>query len=152
MVKLRVNTRSPESAVYTKYYLERKYGMKYAYAISSRNIIMFDFDGIEEESLKEAKTIAAMLVMMWGKYAKIYRSPNGYHLIYYRPVSWKAVRRFIAFLRLKVEEGEFKHLDAKYLEAVLRRGYMTLRLNQLEEVCVVDRRLVAQSESPSQEG
>lgn len=133
---LRINSNSSKVATFTKNYLERKLRYKFDYAISSRNIIMLDFDcrGEFDECFKEAKALGEALVNRYGSEACIYRTPNGYHLIYFKFIRWNVIKRLIRLLIAAIEGNDLLYLDKNHLEACLRRGYMTLRLQKQRKV------------------
>ena len=135
-LRIRVNSSSKRVAAFTKVFLENKLKWKFNFAVSTRNYLFLDFDckGEFEDCLAEAKGIAKALVMRFGGEAIIYRTPNGYHLIFKRWFSWRELQSIIKALIQGIEEGAFQYLDRAHLEASLRRGYMTLRLNQIRKV------------------
>jgi len=127
----RINTSSRKVAIFSKYFMARALKHPFDLAVSTKNYIMLDFDGDDLQlALLEARTIGEALVDMYGGECYIYRSPHGYHLLFKKWMSWKEVRRFIAGLLQEVRKGTFKSLDEAHLDASLRRGYLTLRLNQ----------------------
>lgn len=135
----RINTSSRKVACFTRRYLARRFEYPFSLAVSTRNYIMLDFDCPEDlrTAFEEARAIAEAFVEQYGGQADIWRTPHGYHLFFKRWFTWKEVRRHIASLLQDVRHGVFKCLDERHLEASLRRGYLTLRLNQLYKVAEV---------------
>ena len=138
---VRVNTRSTKIAASTKAILEKSLAYPFTFAISTKNLIFLDFDckGDFDQCYWEAKGIAYTLVEQYGSEALIYRTPNGYHLIHKLWMDWRKIEKIIKGLLALIQEGAIKYLDNAHLEASLRRGYLTLRLNQLYLVAVVRR-------------
>lgn len=137
-MKIRINTSSTKVASFTKNYLSRKLNYPFTYAVSSRNILMLDFDATTPSSKKlaldEAKSIGMALVDEYGGRVCVYETPNGYHLIYYRFMRWNRIKRIIRFLITSAVTGKFAFIDLNHLRACLRRNYMTLRLNRQKRV------------------
>lgn len=136
---VRVNTRSAKIAASTKAILEKSLAYSFTFAISTRNLVFLDFDcrGEFKECYEEAKWIGRALVEQYGSEALIYRTPNGFHLIHKRWLDWKKIQKIIRGFIALIDEGVVQYLDKAHLEASLRRGYLTLRLNQLYLVCRV---------------
>lgn len=140
--RIRINTFSEKVASFTKNFLEEKLKHKFSYSISTKNYVMLDFDcergGLfYPECFLEAEAIAKALVKEYGNTACIYRTPHGYHLIHYRHLPWKTVKKILASLLDAKKRGELEWIDEAHLEASLRRGYITLRLNQeYRAICV----------------
>lgn len=133
--KPRINTRSEKVAVITKEYLERKFKTKMHIAVSSRNHIMLDFDcpGKEHGCLVEALAVAKGLTEVHGGVAKVYETPHGFHVIHYKWLSWKEVKKVLETFK---EAKLLAFIDRRHIEASLWRGYMTLRANQKRVVAV----------------
>jgi len=128
--KLRINSRSKKVAVYTKHYLEAKYGVPFDLAVSSRNIIMLDTDVDSEEALAELQAIGMALTKEFGGTCLIFKTPNGYHLVHVQYVPHRLWRQFYSLLKVAIKKGDIKYVDLAHVEATLRRDYATLRLNQ----------------------
>jgi len=135
-MKIRINSRSLKVASFTKNYLERKLKYPFEYGVSSRNLIMLDFDCPEKprRCIEEARATGRALVEEYGGDVCVYVTPNGYHLIYFRFLKWSTVKKILRRLRLAVDEGVLMYLDKNHLEACLRRGYMTLRLGRQRKI------------------
>ena len=126
---IRVNTSSLKVATFTKNYLEKKLKYPFSYGVSSRNILMLDFDCPDKprDCLDEAIALCKALTNEYGSECCIYETPNGYHLIFYRFLRWSTVKRILRMLLYQ----PFCYLDTAHIEASLRRGYITLRLNHI---------------------
>ena len=134
--KLRVNTSSKRVASTTKRYLERKFGLTYDYAVSSRNHLMLDFDckGEKTTCFTEVRMICILYRKEFPAHYSVYETPNGFHVISTTEYTWRDVRKILESLLLGIKDGIWHYLDDKYIEACLRRRYCTLRLNQLRKV------------------
>jgi len=134
----RINTSSRKVACFTRRYLARRFDYPFDLAISTRNYLILDFDCVDrKEAWEEAKMLGEVLVSQYGSQADIWRSPHGYHLVFKKWMTWKEIRRHISMLLEGIKQGVFTCLDQAHLEASLRRGYMTLRLNQRYKVAEI---------------
>jgi len=133
---LRINTTSEEVAIHTKATLEQSFKRKFAYAISTRNFIMLDCD----DKTKFDKFLAFCRGLALKECAKciIYETPNGYHAFLDKFMPRDRVRRFLIHLRDAIKHGKIDFIDLAHVEASLRRGYITLRLNQIRRVAIIN--------------
>jgi len=131
-MNLRVNSTSPLVASATKIFLEKTFNRRFDFAVSTRNFVMLDFDCKEDalECYNEALELAKALSEKYQSKCYIYRTPNGYHLICVKWMNWKEVEKVLKAFLTMIKEGSLKYLDQRHIEACLRRGYITLRLNQ----------------------
>lgn len=125
---VRINSSSKRVASYTKQLLEQTLQHKFDFAISTRNFIMLDFDckNEREKCKDEVLLIARLLVEKHNGYVNVYETPRGYHIIHSTFLPWNEIRNILRALKLL----ELNYLDKNHIDACLRRGYMTLRLNQ----------------------
>jgi len=135
----RINTVSKENALFVKRFLEAKTGGKFDIAISTRNYLMLDFDCDENirECYLEAIDVAKTLNEEFNKPVYMYRTRHGFHLVVFHKMSWKLVRNYLRQFLAMINKGVLKYLDPKHIEASLRRGYITLRLNQITLLRVI---------------
>ena len=134
--RYRINTSSKRIASSTRRYLERKFGYGFDYAVSSSNHLMLDFDCKEEKEVcyDEVRMVCMIYTKEFPAVYYVYETPNGFHIISATEYTWRDIRKILESLLAGIKEGIWKYLDDKYIEACLRRGYCTLRLNQLRKV------------------
>jgi len=135
----RVNTSDISVAIRTAKILSHKTKTQYTLGVSSKQLIMLDFDlskqrGVYLQSKVDyvIKFITALAKML-NVDASIYITPHGLHAILWKQFTEEKWRAYItALIETTSKEKELKNvLDIKHLLASLRRGYATLRLNQL---------------------
>ena len=135
----RVNTSDMTVAIRTAKILSHKTKANYTLGISSKRLIMLDFDlsrqrGIYLQSKVDyvVKFITALAKMLNAD-ASIYVTPHGLHVVIWKEFTEEKWRTLItALIETADKEKELKKiLDVRHLLASLRRGYVTLRLNQI---------------------
>ena len=139
--QIRVNTRSTRVAATTRAILEKSLEYKFCFAMSTRNLIFLDFDCRDEfdNCYREVIIVGRTMVDRYGGEALVYRTPNGFHLMHTVWMDWKKIERTVRSFIVLINEGVLKYLDRAHLEASLRRGYLTLRLNQIRLVARIVR-------------
>jgi len=137
VVRIRINSESIRVALRAKILLERALERKFELAVSSRNFIMLDCD--RKDKRDEFISFCAGIVKEFGGRGHIYETPHGYHFFLERFLTHQ---RWLWFYRTLAKELRQKPrlqaiIDLNHVEAVLRRGYTTLRLNQIRKIAVI---------------
>jgi len=133
----RINTASLHVAVWTKKWLEQKFNVPFGIGISTRNYIFLDCDN--REKMMEFIEFCRGICMEFAEYGFVYETPHGYHFACKAFLSYDRWRTFYALLRDRlIKHSELQEIvDLAHVEATLRRGYVTLRLNQIRRICVI---------------
>ena len=135
----RVNTKSLDVALRTAKLLTQKTKVRYTVGVSTRNMLMFDFD-ISKRRLRFSRRRVNLVVMFTRAFADmlacdatLYLTPRGFHAVFWKRVTEEEWRNLIvSTIEVTSKDERLRSiLDVKHLEAALRRGYVTLRLNQL---------------------
>jgi hypothetical protein len=135
----RVNTRSLDVALRTAKLLTQKTKVRYTVGVSTRNMLMLDFD-ISRRRLRFSKRRVNLVVVFTRAFAEmlfcdatLYLTPRGFHAVFWKRLTEEEWRNLIVSIIDVASKDERLRavLDVKHLEAALRRGYVTLRLNQL---------------------
>jgi hypothetical protein len=135
----RVNTTDMTVAIRTAKILSHKTGTNYTLGVSSKRLIMLDFDLSKEKGVYLQSKIdyvikfVSALAKMLNVDASVYITPHGMHAVLWKEFSEEKWRAYItALIETASKEKELRNiLDMKHLLASLRRGYVTLRLNQI---------------------
>jgi len=135
----RVNTTDMTVAIRTAKILSHKTKTQYTLGISSKRLIMLDFDLSKEKGVYLQSKVdyvikfITALAKMLNVDASIYITPHGMHAILWKEFTEEKWRAYItALIETASKEKELRNiLDIKHLLASLRRGYATLRLNQI---------------------
>jgi len=142
----RVNTSDMTVAIRTAKILSHKTKTNYTLGISSKRLIMLDFDlSRQRGTYLQSKVdyvikFVTALAKMLNVDASIYTTPHGLHVILWKEFTEEKWRTLItALVETADKEKELrKILDIKHLLASLRRGYATLRLNQICKLADVE--------------
>jgi len=135
----RVNTSDMTVAIRTAKILSHKTKTQYTLGISSKRLIMLDFDLSKEKGVYLQSKVdyvikfITALAKMLNVDASIYVTPHGLHAVLWKEFTEEKWRAYImALIETANKEKELRNiLDIKHLLASLRRGYATLRLNQI---------------------
>ncbi len=130
----RVNTESLRVALLTKKILEAR-GIKTDVAVSFYRVIALDHDNPQkdirllERFVLFVRTVARELESDFA----VYLTPRGAHGLIMRKVDRDYWKRFYAVLLDSLERNErlAAIIDKAHVYMALRRGYVTLRLNQI---------------------
>jgi hypothetical protein len=133
----RINTASLYIAVWMKKWLEQRFGRPFAIGVSTRNYVFLDCD--RKDKLLEFVEFCRGICMELADYGFVYETPNGYHFACKAFLPHDRWRMFYALLRDRlIKRPELQEIvDLAHIEATLRRGYVTLRLNQIRRVCTI---------------
>jgi hypothetical protein len=142
----RVNTTDMTVAIRTAKILSHKTKTDYTLGVSSKRLIMLDFDLSKERGiyLQSKVDYVIMFIKALAKMlnvdASIYVTPHGLHAVLWHEFTEEKWRLYItALIETAEKEKELKKiLDVKHLLASLRRGYATLRLNQICKLADVE--------------
>jgi hypothetical protein len=135
----RVNTKSLDVALRTAKLLTQKTKVRYTIGVSTRSMLMLDFD-ISRRRLRFSKRRVDLVVVfarafadMLGCDATLYLTPRGFHAVFWKRLTEEEWRNLlVSIIEVTSKDERLRSvLDVKHLEAALRRGYVTLRLNQL---------------------
>jgi len=135
----RVNTKSLDVALRTAKLLTQKTKVRYTVGVSTRNMLMLDFD-ISRRRLRFSRRRVNLTIVftrafadMLGCDAALYLTPRGFHAVFWKRMTEEEWRNLIvSIIEVASKDERLRSvLDIKHLEAALRRGYVTLRLNQL---------------------
>ena len=123
----RSNTRSKKIASFTKAIIERRFKHPMDIAVSTKHHLWLDIDAYHSRSvLADLIVYARAVVEEIGGGFKICETPNGYHIFFNaRLRRWNDVVRLLRSASVILD----KYIDKNWLSAVLRRQYITLRLN-----------------------
>ncbi|MEM2449053.1 MAG: hypothetical protein QXT14_08925 [Candidatus Bathyarchaeia archaeon] len=124
--KIRVNSKSKEIAAFTKAYLERKLNYPFDIAMSTKTFLFLDVD---YKNFEWCYGIASQLAQHFKCKCILIETPNGYHIVVLKRFEWSEL---VGWIKLFISESDALYLDKAHLEASLRRGYMTLRMNGLK--------------------
>ena len=131
----RLNTASLDVAVRNLIILRRKFPeYKFTLAVSTNHYIFLDCD--DKSIMNEFVELCREICKEYQCNCYVFETPNGYHALFDRymsPARWRAA---MATLLTVAEETGI--IDAKHIEASLRRGYVTLRLNQISLLVVLN--------------
>lgn len=134
---VRINSTSKKVISYSKLYVEKTLNYKFDFAISTRNYLLLDFDcgSNIEECIEEAIEISKVIVDELGGNVYIFKTNNGIHLIHDVFLPFSEIKTMLKAFKLL----NTKYLDKKHIDACLRRGYLTLRLNQKKAILKVSK-------------
>ncbi|MBS7612481.1 hypothetical protein KEJ27_09855 [Candidatus Bathyarchaeota archaeon] len=121
--KLRVNTKERDTAMLTKALLQKRLQHGFEVAMSTKNLLMLDID---IKNFEWAYGIASSLASYFNCKTLLIETPNGYHIIVLKRFEWSDLKLWIKYF---ITESERLYIDKAHLEASLRRGYITLRMN-----------------------
>ncbi|MEM3414873.1 MAG: hypothetical protein QW575_04820 [Thermoproteota archaeon] len=142
----RVNTTDMTVAIRTAKILSHKTKTQYTLGVSSKRLIMLDFDLSKEKGVYLQSKVdyvikfITALAKMLNVDASIYVTPHGLHAVLWKQFTEEQWRNYIvALIETANKEKELRNiLDIKHLLASLRRGYATLRLNQICKLADVE--------------
>jgi len=137
VVRIRINTESVNVALRAKLLLENALKRKFGLAVSSRNFIFLDCD--RKDKLEEFVSFCAGVTKEFGGRGYIYETPRGYHFVLMRFLSYQRWQWFYRQLAKTLhQKPELQAIiDVNHVEAVLRRKYTTLRLNQQKRIAII---------------
>lgn len=133
---LRINSSSKRVIAQTRKYLEKTTGGEFDYAVSSRNHLMLDFDcsGEKRICVNDVFMTLELISEEFEINFAVYETPNGFHAIALNEKSWREISKVLKAILVGIRNGVFPYLDSNHIEACIRRGYMTLRLNQIRKI------------------